>query len=100
MSYDLDPLNATNARTALDLVSAVNTASGGIFSILILVSVFFFFSIGFKGAGFEGVENFMASSFATTIIASLLFFVGLLSWYIVLIPFGIFLVLMIIKSTN
>ncbi len=101
MAYDLTQFNTTNARTYLDLVSAVNTASGGLFGLLIVVVVFAFFLVAFRGAGYDfGIDNFLASSLVTSAIAGLLFLTGLVAWYIVMVPFAVFLILMLIKSMS
>ena len=99
MAYDLNTMNSTNARTYLDLATNVNVASGGLFGILLVVTIFVFFMVSFKGAGVDfGIDNILASSLSTTVFSSLLFFLGFVSWYVVMAPFGVFLILMIIKS--
>ena len=96
--YDLTLLNSTNARTYLDLVEAVNTSSSGLFGILMLALIFFVFTTGLRQTGLgEGLDNYLASSFLTSIFAGLLFLMGLLSWMYLMIPISLLIVLLMVK---
>lgn len=98
MVYDLTQFNSTNARTYLDMTVAVNTASGGVFGALLLFLIFFFFLVVFNKQGYSfGVDNFIASSFLTTIFGVLLFLLGLVAWFMLMIPISLLIILFIIK---
>lgn len=99
MAYDLNQFNSTNATTLLDLTTAVNTSSGGIFGIMILVLVFFSLVVGLRQSGVgEGLDNYVASSFITSIIAGMLFLIGLLAWYYMMLPLSLLILLLIVRS--
>lgn len=98
MSYDLSLFNTTNARTYLDLVEGVNTASGGLFGVLFLVLIFFFFTTGLRQTGLgEGLDNYVASTFITSIFAGLMFLMGILAWSYLMIPVSFLIILLIVK---
>lgn len=99
MAYDLDAFNSTNAKTMLDLTTAVNTASGGIFGVIMLALIFFFFTTGLRVTGVgEGIDNYIASSFLTSVFAGLMFLMGILTWYYMMLPLSLLIILLIVKS--
>lgn len=97
MTYDLTLFNSTNARTNLQLVTGVNSASSGLLGVLIFFTLYLVFFIMFRKAGLDGVDNFIASSFITTGFGVLLFLVGILDWSMLAISFSIMIISLIIK---
>lgn len=97
-NYNLDVFNSTNATNYYDLTVAVNTASGGVYGMLLLFAIFIFFLIGFRNSGLDfGIDNWLYSSFITTVFAVLFFIINLIAWYVVMIPFGLMIIVLIIK---
>lgn len=98
MAYNLDLFNSTNATNYYHLTTAVNTASGGVYGMLLLFSIFIFFLVSFRGAGLDfGLENWMYSSFMTIVFGVLLFLMGLVAWYVVMMPVSLLIIVLIIK---
>ena len=69
-----------------DTAIAINTASGGLFGIMLLVFSYIGFLAMFKDRGFDTVASFIATSFINSVIAALLMFATILTWHIALIP--------------
>jgi uncharacterized membrane protein len=92
MTYDLSLFNSTYVSNVGEMAGAVNTASGGIFALLILGTVFIFFLMAFRDNLDYGVNNWIASSFFTTIVGSLMFFMGWIDWSYLAIPIGLLIV--------
>lgn len=98
MVYDLDQFNSTSATTYLDLVQGVNTSSGGLFGVLILALIFLFFTSGLRQTGLgEGLDNYIASTFITGVFGGLLFLAGILTWYYMMLPLSVLIILLMVK---
>lgn len=97
MTYDLTLFNSTNARTNLDLVEGVNTASGGLFIVMLLFVIYLILFITLNKAGLDMIDNLIATSFLTSAIGVVLFLAQLLDWSYIMIPFSIFLLSLIVK---
>ena len=98
MAYDLNQLNSTSATNYLDLVQAVNTSSGGLYGILILALIFFAFTAGLRQTGLgDGLDNYIASVFITSVFGGLLFLIGILTWYYMMLPLSVLIILLMVK---
>lgn len=93
MTYNLDSLNATTTTSILSLFDNISTNSSYVFGTIILITIFFGFYFLFKKE--ETINDILASSFLTSIVGTLLLFIGWVQWpvYIVclFILFGTFI---------
>ena len=74
----------STANNVFDLFSSVNSVSDGLFGML-LVSLVFLVLLASLNQYASNVR-FIATSFVTTVIAALLWFGGLVAWYVATIP--------------
>jgi len=87
-----------NATSIYDFVSNVNDGSNGLYGIIILLA--FFVVIYGLTKSYDTVTALITSSFSVFIIASLMFFIGLIDWAIAIIPFSVFVVTLIYKVAS
>lgn len=100
MSYNLDLVNGTLVTNYYNVVQVVNSQSGGIFALLILIMVFMLFLFGFrKGLDF-GLDNWIISSFLSTIVAILMFLLELLPIYYVMVCLVLLIGSLIMRAYN
>ena len=101
MPYNLDAFNSTNATNYYHLTVAVNNASGGVYGMLLMFVIFIFFLVSFRSSGLDfGLDNWIYSSFLTLVFGVLLFLMGIVVWYVVMIPFGLLIITLIVKFFN
>lgn len=101
MSYDLDVFNSTNTTNYYQLTLQVNNASGGVYGMLLMFVIFIFFLVSFRNSGLDfGLDNWIYSSFLTLVFGVLLFLMGIVVWYVVMIPFGLLIITLIVKFFN
>ena len=98
MAYNLDVFNSTNTTNYYQLTLQVNNASGGVYGMLLMFAIFIFFLVSFRNSGLDfGLDNWIYSSFLTLVFGVLLFLMGLIAWYVVMIPFGLLIITLIVK---
>lgn len=79
MAYQaITDMNQTNANTLLDVFNAVATGSNNIFGALILITIFLGYYFLFSKE--QTIQDLLASSFITMIVASLFLFIDLITW--------------------
>lgn len=94
MSYNMTWVDSAN--TLYDVFSGVNTNSNS--AVMMLFVALFFFAIFSVSKTYGTVVALITSSWVTTIIASLLFFAGLIAWYVAIIPILLLVTGIIIKG--
>lgn len=82
MTYNLTSLQ--NVSNPLQVVQIVNAASNQWFGVLVLLAIFIMSFMLFKKE--DSYLDFMAASFITSIVGGLMFFAGLLTWGVVIVP--------------
>lgn len=97
MTYNMSFLETSN--TLPQILSGVNTSMGAnIFPLLLLSALFLILMASFRSYDVDKV--FMISSFATAIVASLLLFMGLVAWWVVIIFIILFLISLLVHYFN
>lgn len=84
MTYDLDFVNSS--RSILDLASGLDTASGGLFSALFLLSLFIVTMIVSMSYYNDVKSSLLIASFSSSLVAIPLWAVGLIGYNIVVYP--------------
>jgi hypothetical protein len=98
MSYNLDVFNSTNTTNYYQLTIAVNEASDGVYGMLLMFAIFIFFLVSFRNSGLDfGLDNWIYSSFLTIVVGVLLFLMGLIAWYVLMIPVSMLIIMLIVK---
>ena len=82
MSYNMTFQDTSN--TLDDIVSGVNTASGGMFAVILLVILWFILFSTFKR--YETLTAYTASSFIVSVVAALAWFRGYVGFETALVP--------------
>lgn len=94
MSYNLSFMD--NTTNMFDVVAGINTASGNVFGIIILTMVYIFV---FASTMEKGNSTAMISGgVASVAIGSLLWFGGLITWSILIIPVLLLVTGIIVKA--
>lgn len=93
MVYNIS--TASNATSIYDFFSNVNTSSEGSFGVIIIFAVFLI--IYGISKNYDTITALITSTFSTSIIASLMFFLGVINWGVAIIPFAIFITLLLYK---
>lgn len=96
MVYNLT--NASNATALTDIVNNVSNESNLLFGTLILVALFFI--IYGLTKSYDTITSLITTSFATFLLAALMFFAGWVHWAVAIIPFVLLIVSIIMKSTQ
>jgi hypothetical protein len=86
MTYNMSFVD--NNTGFFSLIVEVNTASGGVVGVFLLIAIFII-TFGLS-KGYETVVAIMTSSFVTSIVGVLMFLGQLVEWYIAVIPIVIF----------
>ena len=94
MSYNLTWMNQTT--NAYDLVSNVNTTVAGIFFNLLFLVLYIIILTQFKGVTI--VDGLITSSFIMIILGGLLWWTGLLPYYLASIPLWVLMGALITKA--
>lgn len=89
---------ADTSNTLFDVMTGINSISDGVPFIVLIVLVFAAMFAMFKN--YETTMAFGAASFVTAILAGLLWFSGLLAWYIAVIPLVLLIGSMILWTTK
>ena len=89
---------ADTSNNLFDLMSGVNSVGSGVPFTMLLGLIFFALFALFKN--YETTIAFGAASFATTILAALGWFMGLIAWYVALIPLVLLVGSMILWNTK
>lgn len=71
-----------NLTTPYKLMNYANSSSGGVFYILVPISLFVVILLYLKNKGYATADCGMAASFVTSLVTTLLFFIGGLSGFI------------------
>jgi asparagine N-glycosylation enzyme membrane subunit Stt3 len=95
MSYDLTIVNQTSARTFLDSIVIVNNASGQVFGTLLLITIMLGYYFLFSKE--QKIDDFLTSSFITSVIATLMMFASIITWQIYIAFLFIFIATFILK---
>jgi len=96
MSYPaISAINTTSARTFLDGIVIINNASGQVFGILLLISVMFGYFFLFSKE--QKIDDFLTSSFITSIIGTLMMFASIITFQILVGFLFIFIATFILK---
>ena len=85
----------STSNNIVDIFVGINVASGGLFTIMLLVVIWLFAYAGTVRYG--PTTGFMSASFATTIVASLFWAIGLIGWSILAVPATLFLISVVIR---
>lgn len=94
MAYNITWMESSN--TLVDIFQGVNTASNGLVGGMILLLTFMISFAAFKN--YDTVADLVISSFITTIIGGLLWFIGFISFEFAVIPLILFVVSLIIDA--
>lgn len=89
---------ASNTTDLLSVTTKINVESGFILGNFILFGVFIFFFMIFKQE--DSLQEWIISSFLTSVIGGLMFFIGLISWGSLIIPIMILIVTVIMQMTR
>lgn len=92
MSYNMTFLNTSN--TLLDVYQGVNTETTGLISIMFLVALYIILIAGFTR--YNNDKTFIISGFITSIVSILMFFLGVLVWWVVMLFIMLFLITLIV----
>jgi len=96
MSYNMNFLGTSN--NLMELVSGVNTATGGIIGLMFLAVLYLILIASFRSYDTDRV--FIISGFITSIVASLFFFAGMVAWWVVMVFIILLLISLIIHFFN
>lgn len=96
MSYDLNILNSTNVRDPLQLTLAVNQASNNLLGTMILIVVYLGILLILRKE--EAYISYIAASFITAIIATLMMAIEMTTWYIFFVPVAGLIVALVIYA--
>lgn len=94
MTYDLSNFNATNSNTLLDLTTRVSSHTP-IFGLLLLIAIFLGYYMLFSKE--QNINDLLASSFITSIVATLMMFANIITWPIYIACLFIFIAIFIMK---
>lgn len=89
---------ASNSTDILSITTKINVESGFILGNFLLFGVFIFFFMVFKQE--DSLQEWIISSFLTSIIGGLMFFIGLIAWTSLIIPIMILIITVIIQMTR
>jgi hypothetical protein len=95
-TYDLSSFNGTTTTNVFEATAVVNTASGGLLGLFILLLVFFAVLFGTRG-GLGDMDAWIIASFITGIVGFLLFLASLLTWYFAILPISVLIITLLIK---
>ena len=95
--YNLTSLG-TNTTNILVTTTRINAESGFILGNFLLFGVFIFFFMTFKQE--DSLTEWIISSFLTSIIGGLMFFIGLVAWTSLIIPIMILIVAIIMQMNR
>lgn len=87
--------NLTSANNPLELATAINDLSGGLFAIVLLVAIFFLLIMVFKRYEEDTRRLLVFSSLIVSILAGLAWGIGLVTLTIAVWPTILFLVFLI-----
>lgn len=94
MSYNMTW--ADSANNLYDIVYSTNDLSGGVVSIFFLA--FFFFATFSIFKSYPSDIAFITSSWITTILSALFFFLGFIAWYVAVVPLIMLVAGLVIKG--
>ena len=80
--------NSTNVQNVQEFVTTINVMSGNVFGVLLMFAFWIGFFVMFKKE--DDIKDLIVSSYATTLFALLLFFMGWLPWTMAAIPAAAF----------
>ena len=96
MSYEqIASINQSNANTFLDAVTTVSSASQGTFGFLLLLAVFIGYYFLFSKE--QTINDLLASSFVTSIVATLLLAIQVVTWPIYIGCITLMIVIFVLK---
>jgi hypothetical protein len=90
-TYDMSFMNTSN--NLQDIMIGVNTASGGIIGLGIMIVLFIGLMAAFMSKNIDFGRSMIITSFICTIVAGLLFFMNFLAWWSV----AIFIIALIVS---
>jgi hypothetical protein len=92
MNYTTDMGFLNSSNTLLDIVQGVNTASGNLIGVALMILLFIGLLAAFLSKNYDFGQSLIITGFICTVISALLFFMNLLAWWLAVI----FIVILII----
>lgn len=91
----VESMNQSNARSLSDVFVAVNTSSGEMFGLLLLVTIFMGYYFLFSKE--QKIDDLLASSFVTMVVATIFLFMNVIAWQIWIGGWAILIVIFVVK---